>query len=471
MAYDVRIAWHKLGMMKKTVAIFVFMLAGIAARAQEPSQASGREHGGMTLRECMAYAVGNASSVRLQQSRTDDARLDRRDALLAAFTPSAEGNSYGYYRWGRSIDPETNTYVTTTSLNQGFSVSAGITLFNGFSAVNNIKIAKTSMMMGFTQEQQERDKVCLATMEAYFNLLYYSRLAEILESVVENAREAALLAERQEQFGVKGYADVVQMKAELADREYDLVAARNSRDNARTTLEDLMCWPVDSLLTIDTDLASLRCASSQVNGAWTADDVDAAVASMPSVIVAKGAMDNAAFGLRIAKWQFLPTLGLYGGWSTSYYTYPGQSGYHPAPYMNQLKNNGGEYLQLSLNIPIYDHLAKHTALAKKRNEYQRASIEYDKSVRDVASEVHRAIRDRDGAEAALLQAERREEANDEAFRLNSRKFEQGLISPIEYNTASSSYVKAQAERLNAELQFQLKSRIVEYYGGVPYLEQ
>ena len=118
----------------------------------------------MTVRDCMEYAVSNSTQVRIQQSKNDDARLDRRDAILAAFTPSADGNSYGYYRLGRSIDPETNTYVTTTSLNQGFSVSAGITLFNGFSAINNLKIARTSMSMGLSQERQERDKVCLATM-------------------------------------------------------------------------------------------------------------------------------------------------------------------------------------------------------------------------------------------------------------------------------------------------------------------
>ena len=139
----------------------------------------------MTLRDCMEYAVSNSTQVRIQQSKNDDARLDRRDAILAAFTPSADGNSYGYYRWGRSIDPETNTYVTTTSLNQGFSVSAGITLFNGFSAINNLKIARTSMSMGLSQERQERDKVCLATMEAYFNVIYYTKLTEILEDKVK----------------------------------------------------------------------------------------------------------------------------------------------------------------------------------------------------------------------------------------------------------------------------------------------
>lgn len=446
--------------MKWIIPIIVFTSLATGAHAQGNNT--------MTLRECMEYAISNSTQVRIQQSKNDDARLDRRDAILGAFTPSVDGNSYGYYRWGRSIDPETNTYVTTTSLNQGFSVSAGITVFNGFSAINNLKIAKTSIAMGISQEQQEKDKVCLATIEAYFNVLYYTRLTDILEEQVNNARNSLKLAERQEELGSKGYADVVQMKADLADREYELTTAINNRDNALITLEDVMYWPTDEKLTINADLSSLEFDSA---ASATGDIIDKAVKSMPAVLIAKGTMDNALRSLQTAKWQFLPTLGLYGGWSTSYYTYPGQAGYKATPYWHQFKNNGGEYVQLSLNIPIFDRLQKHTALAKKRNAYQRASLEYDKSLRDVESEVRRAIQDRDGAEAALLQAERRAEVYDEAYKLNARKFEQGLISSIEYNTASSNYLKSKAEQLNAELQYQLKRRVVEYYNGVSYLEQ
>lgn len=467
--------------MKWIIPIMVFTSLATGAHAQEAVPAAHDtaqvpEHVSsqlattktMTLRECMEYAISNSTQVRIQQSKNDDARLDRRDAILGAFTPSVDGNSYGYYRWGRSIDPETNTYVTTTSLNQGFSVSAGITVFNGFSAINNLKIAKTSIAMGISQEQQEKDKVCLATIEAYFNVLYYTRLTDILEEQVNNARNSVKLAERQEELGSKGYADVVQMKADLADREYELTTAINNRDNALITLEDVMYWPTDEKLTINADLSALEFDSATSD---TGDIIDRAVKSMPAVLIAKGSMDNALRSLQTAKWQFLPTLGLYGGWSTSYYTYPGQVGYKATPYWHQFKNNGGEYVQLSLNIPIFDRLQKHTALAKKKNAYQRASLEYDKSLRDVESEVRRAIQDRDGAEAALLQAERRAEVYDEAYKLNARKFEQGLISSIEYNTASSNYLKSKAEQLNAELQYQLKRRVVEYYNGVSYLEQ
>ena len=103
---------------------------GRTASTDSPAQQAQAK--ALTLRECMEYAVSNSTQVRIQQSKNDDARLDRRDAILEAFTPSADGNSYGYYRWGRSIDPETNTYLTTTSFNQGFSASAGFSIFNGF---------------------------------------------------------------------------------------------------------------------------------------------------------------------------------------------------------------------------------------------------------------------------------------------------------------------------------------------------
>lgn len=432
----------------------------------------GRGREMMSLKDCMEYAVENAAQVQVQRTKVGDARLDRRDAILTAFTPSIEASTYGYYRWGRSIDPETNTYVTTTSLNNGWSVSAGITLFDGFSALNNIKIAKTSLSMGLTRERQEEDKVCLATMEAYFNVLYYTELVAILAEQIENAQSALTLASRQEELGVKGHADVVQMEADLADREYELVSARNSLADAKITLEDVMLWPVGEELVIDTSLDSLDATTSGASGNVSVDDIILkARASMPSVLVAKGNLDNAKYSLRTAKWQFLPTLGLYGGWSTSYYTYPGQVGYTPTPYWNQFTNNGGEYLQLSLSIPIYDRLSKFTKLSKRRNEYRRAAIEYDKSLRDVESEVRRAVSDCDGAESALLQAERRADAQEEAYRLNSRKFEQGLISSIEYNTASSNYLKAKAERLNALLKWQLKRRVVSYYNGVRYIDQ
>ena len=69
---------------------------------------------GLDLKECMRYALDRSAKVRIQEAEVDDARIARREAILKAFTPSLEAGSYAYSNFGRSVDPETNTYVSTT---------------------------------------------------------------------------------------------------------------------------------------------------------------------------------------------------------------------------------------------------------------------------------------------------------------------------------------------------------------------
>ena len=114
----------------------------------------------MSLKECMEYAISNSTKIRIQQADNDDARIARRDAILSAFTPTIEGAISAYSNFGRSVDPETNTYISTTSFNNGYSLSAGINLFNGFQAVNNMKISKTAVMMGVEREKQLQETTC-----------------------------------------------------------------------------------------------------------------------------------------------------------------------------------------------------------------------------------------------------------------------------------------------------------------------
>lgn len=423
----------------------------------------------MDLKTCMRYAVEHSTKMRIQQADIRDAQIDRRDAILAAFTPSIDGGTYAYYNFGRSIDPETNTYTVVTSFHNGYNLSAGINLFNGFQAVNNLKITKTAQQMGLTKEQQIEDQLCLATMEAYCNVLYFTELEKALQGQVATAEKALQLATRQEQLGQKSHADVVQVQSDLAERRYLLTTCRNNLNNAVITLKDVMLWPMDEPLKVDESIAQ--------QALLVTDPVDApsivsqAKQTMPSVLLAEGTMKNARVALKTARWQLLPRLSLYGGWSSSYFTYPGKEGYVPTPYFDQIRDNRGEYIQLSLNIPIYDHLSKHSNIAKKKNAYDRAQAEYEQSLRDVEAEVLRAVADRDGAADALQQAETRAVLQQEAFALNNKRFEQGLISSIEYQTASNNYLNALAEQMNARLQYYIKNSVVSYYKGIPYLDQ
>ena len=441
--------------------VILFLLAVTSLQAQDTVT--------MDLKACMRYAVDHSTKVRIQQADNRDAQLDRRNAILNAFTPEVSGSTYAYYNFGRSIDPETNTYSLTTSFHNGYSLSAGIVLFNGFQAVNNLKITKTAQQMGITKEQQLEDQICLATMEAYCNVLYYTEMEKALQAQVATAQTALQLATRQEELGQKSHADVVQMQSDLAERQYQLTTCRNNLSNAMITLKDVMFWPIDEPLKIDESLAQQLPLATQ--DFETQSLVEQAQQWLPSVALAEGTLRNARLALNTARWQLLPTVSLYGGWSSSYFTYPGKDGYVPTPYFDQIKNNRGEYIQLSVSIPIYNRLSNHTNIAKRKNALDRAEADYEQTLQTVEAEVRRAIADRDGTADALRQADTRAALQQEAFALNGKRFEQGLISSIEYQTASNLYLNALAEQMNARLQYFIKNSVVQYYGGTPYLQQ
>ena len=443
---------------KQFVAVMLATgLCCFAAMAQEQAPSA------MTLHDCMEYAVSNSTKMRIQQAAIGDAQIDRRDAALALFTPQISAQTYAYYNFGRSIDPQTNTYFNTTSFHNNYGVSAGYDLFDGFKAVNNYKISKTGMLIADSQEKQVEADICLAVMETYYNVVYYKRLCDVYEEQVAVAGQALAKAKRQEELGQKGHADVIQMEADLADRQYDLTNTYNMYESQRMTLADLMFWPVDEELVIDTSMPVW-----QVEPVATESVVDFALEHNPGIQIASWQELNAKRELNTAKWSLLPTVGLYAGWSTSYYTYQGST---TNPFWNQFKNNGGEYVELSLSIPIWNRLSKHSAISRKQHALDKATAELDQKRRDVESEVRRAIQDRDGAATAYQQAQRKAEVQAEAYTLNLKKLEQGLISPLEFQTANNNYLKAQADEMNSLFKYLIKHAVVRYYNGVEYVNQ
>ena len=432
----------------------------------------------MSLHDCMAYAISNSTKMRIQQAAIGDAQISRRDAALALFTPQINANTYAYYNFGRSIDPQTNTYFNTTSFHNNYGVSAGYDLFDGFKAVNNLKISKTGLLIAGSQEKQVEADICLAVMEAYYNVVYYKRLVDVYEEQVSVAEQALVKARRQEELGQKGHADVIQMEADLADREYDLINTRNQYESQKMTLADLMFWPVGEDLEIDFSipLRSSRNDKGIVISSEAAGEVEKSADSVvafaldhnPAVQIASWQALNAKRELNTAKWQTLPSIGLYAGWNTSYYTYQGSA---TATFRDQFRNNMGEYVELSLSIPIWNRLNKQSTISRKRHAFEKASAELDQKRRDVESEVRRAIQDRDGAATAYEQACRKAEVQSEAYTLNLKKLEQGLISPLEFQTANNNYLKAQADEMNSLFKYLIKHAVVRYYNGVEYIDQ
>ena len=191
--------------------------------------------------------------------------------------------------------------------------------------MNNLKISKTGLAISESQEKQAEADICLAVMEAYYNVVYNKRLADIYEEQVSAAELALTKAVKQEEIGQKGHADVVQMEADLADRKYDLITVRNSYKDQLTTLSDLMFWPEDEELVIETSISSPAYGedSATIMDEREESIVSYALENNPQVKIAQWQAQNARRELNTTKWQLLPSVGMYAGWNTSLYSIQG----------------------------------------------------------------------------------------------------------------------------------------------------
>ena len=442
-------------MLKK---ITVFLHASVLALS---FQMAGSEP--LSLHDCMNYAISKSTKIKIQRADISDKRLEIRDAILSAFTPVVNASTYVYYNFGRSIDPQTNTYFNQTSFHNNYSLSAYIDLFDGLSAVNNIKISKTGLLISQSREKQVEADICLAVMEAYFNVVYYNRLIDVYKNLVKDAEESLSIAKRQEELGMKGYADVVQMEADLADRNYDLISTENLAKDQLMALKALLFWDEEEELIIDMSLPPFieESFDSELITLYAMDN-------HPDVKIATGNVENYKRELRISKWSLLPTVTLYGGWNTSYYSY---SGYVSPSYGNQFRNNMGEYVELGLTVPLYNRLKGFSNIQKKKHAYNNARLELDQKRMDIVMEVKRAVQDCEGASMAYLQSVKKSSVQEEAFKLNQKKLEQGLISPLEFQTANNNFLKAKSDEMNSLFKYLIKKAVVKYYSGIEFINQ
>lgn len=52
-----------------------------------------------------------------------------------------------------------------------------------------------------------------------------------------------------------------------------------------------------------------------------------------------------------------------------------------------------------------------------------------------------------------------------------RKYEEGLVSPLDLQTSANLLLSAKADQLKTKLDYIIQCRLVKYYKGIPLIEQ
>lgn len=417
----------------------------------------------MTLEACMKYAIEHSTSVQQQEIALEDARQNYIGAVASAM-PSINASTGGTMNYGRSIDPETNTYTTTSTFNNSYSLSGSLTVFNGLSTINTIKATKVMRAMGVEELQLARDQIAMNTMSAYFDVVYYYGTVEIAQEQLRTSQLELKQVQEQYELDLKAPADVAEVEAQVANYDYLLTEQQSNLELALIELRKVMNYPQEEPLEIDTEV--------DIEGMLITETLEEVLnyALVYNPQIRSKEMNSRYYELNYAstKGRYLPSISLSGGFSTNYFVNVDSPGNY-AKYFNQLGNNRGYYVGMSMSIPIFSGLSRRVAKHRAKLQYDNAILAHTEQRRTLESEVAKTYQEMQNFGKQYIMSKKKVQANDLAYRSVSQKFAEGMVTAIDLQTASNNLLQARSDLLHARLQYIIKCRMVGYYNGIPLI--
>lgn len=426
-----------------------------------------------SLDDCMKFAVEHATDVKRETVLSSQRKQDYHHAV-ENFLPSVSGGVQGQYAWGRNIDPETNTYNDVTTFNNYYQLYVELTVFDGFATINAFKQAKLSRDYSATAMQKVRDAKAIDVMQKYVDAAYAEACIRIASEKLAESKRMLTKMQRLYELGEKGRPDVVQMESQVAEDEYNLTHQENVAKQCLLALKSAMNYPVDDELRLEIErngnLAE-DCMGKQAENSGKPQASDKLVNALwqsflsfsPDLKSAEYEVERARYDYKIAKGRLLPSLSLGGGITTNYYKNLSQKGLY-AGFASQFRNNRGEFLALTLSIPIYNSDRWHS-VRKTRNNWQLAQVNLEDTKRKLHDQIAQAVMDAQGYEAELKQMQKKVASDSLAYHMSSRKFEEGMLSTFDLHTAAQTLLESRIKELQMEMLLVIKQRLVGYYQG------
>ena len=420
-----------------------------------------------SLDDCMKYAVEHATDVKRETINARQRKQDYQHAV-AAFLPTVAGGVQGQYAWGRNIDPETNTYNNVTTFNNYYQLYAELNVFDGFATINAFRQARLSRDYSVTAMQKAQDNIAIDVMQKYVDAAYAEASIRIASEKLDESRRMLAKTKRQYELGEKGRPDVVQMESQVAEDEYCLTHQQNMAWQSLLALKSVMNYPVDNELKLD--IMSKDKEESLSSCPLTAEDkqnseyiYQSFLNISPDVRSAEYEVERARYDYKIAKGRLLPSLSLTGGVTTNYYKNLSLKGQYDG-FASQFRNNRGEYLALTLSIPIYNSDRWHS-MKKARNNWQLAQVNLEETKRKLHDQIAQAIMDAEGYAKELRQMQKKVASDSIAYHMSSRKFEEGMLSTFDLHTSAQTLLESKIKQLQMQMLLVIKQRLVEYYKG------
>ncbi len=417
-----------------------------------------------TLDECMRYAIENSPKVKIKKYESANEKLNVVEAI-GSVMPAVSGQAQASWGYGRNINAD-NIYENINTFSNNYSMGAEIPVFAGGYYFNNWKMAVENRLLGKSNEQLEKDNTAMKVMNDYIDVVYYKGMIELAAEKLGESSSTFYKTQRMVELGMKSVADLAQTEALMAEDDYNLTFYTNQYNNALLKLKQDMFFPVEEELQVE-DIQNEEEYLPEPESPVLIFEY--ARLNNPQALSAEYSLKSSRYNYRRVRGNMMPNISFWGSASTRYYDIL-SSDENSKSFKSQFNDNLGKSFGFTVSIPIVS-VSRYTNARKARNNVRIAAEQQKETLREIQNVIEKNVMDREGYAKEIVQMEKQVNANDLAYYLTLRQYEEGLKSPIDVQTNSNTLLSSKATLLQKRLLYIITDRIVDYYKGIPLVQE
>jgi outer membrane protein len=438
---------------KYLILLLFLLLSSLAIKAQEV----------WTLEQCIKYAFDNNIQIKQQMLYVKSNEGNLLQSKLGLL-PNLNANGNQSFNFDRSIVFGTNQPSNEDLKSTSVSLSANVSLFKGLQKYNLVKQYEFDLMATASDVEKIKNSVALSVASAYLQILYSEELLATSNRQVELSKLQVEKTGILVKAGSIPEGNLLEIEAQLASDELQLVNAQNQLDLAYLSLTQLLEIKKTEGFKIQKptlDKFEEKLVELSPNGVF-----EAAQESMPQIKSANFRVLSAQKKLWIAKGGMSPSLTLNGYYGSTAEKVL-KSGITQTPFFDQLKKNVSKSITFNLSIPIFNGWSVKNNISNAKISLDNAKLSFENEKNVLYKDIQQAYTDALAAQKKLKATQKNLVALTESFRYSEQKFNVGLVTSIDYTTAKTKLSKAETDLLQAKYELIFKSKILEFYKGVP----
>src|SRR5688572_2831691 len=410
----------------------------------------------ITFQEAIRIALDQNTTVRAAENAAALGKVGVSEAR-SQFMPNLTFSSSGSQNFGRNSDTLQNQSTSQNTRSASMGLNSGVTVFDGFGNVAQLKSAKLSDVAGEQELVRTRETVAFTVASNFLALIQRQEQLRVqrenLGAVVELERQIQTFVDN----GARTIADLYQQQANVANARFSVLEAERTTELAKVDLiQTLQLDPTATYEFQSPADATAAAASTQ----FDLSNLQTRASSQRIDLKAEQArVDAADQNVKVARSNRWPTLSLNAGYSSSYNSISQTS------FSEQLDDRRGGSVGLNVSVPIFDRFATSNATRRAEIQADNERLQLENLQQDVALQVRRAHLDFQSAQEQLAVAEAQVRAAEQALIASQDRYTAGASTLVELTQARATQVQAQSLMVTARFNLQFQKTLIDYYVG------